>query len=199
LGKFDAYRVTLKNMAVGDTQKIKYRLDNQFFADIDGPEVNKGKVDATLVVQRKLMNFELNFILTGSISLECDRCLDEMELPVNNSNKLIVKIGKTFTEENDEVLVLPENDQTLNVAWFLYEFVALAIPIKHVHPPGKCNKNMTAKLKKHSPKINLTGADDDDNLDDNELDIDDDQLISLDDPHVKHSLDTWDDDKDLII
>ena len=37
----------------------------------------------------------------------------------------------------------------INVAWFMYEFVALAIPMKHVHAPGKCNKAMTSKWSKH--------------------------------------------------
>jgi len=49
-------------------------------------------------------------------------------------------------------VVIPETEGTINLAWFLYEFVALAIPIKHVHAPGKCNKQMTSKLKKHSVK-----------------------------------------------
>ena len=31
----------------------------------------------------------------------------------------------------------------------MYEFIALAIPMKHVHAPGKCNKTMTGKLSKH--------------------------------------------------
>jgi uncharacterized metal-binding protein YceD (DUF177 family) len=28
----------------------------------------------------------------------------------------------------------------------MFEFIALAIPMKHVHPAGKCNKEMTSKL-----------------------------------------------------
>ena len=35
------------------------------------------------------------------------------------------------------------------MAWFLYEFIALAIPMKHVHAPGKCNKAMSSKLNQH--------------------------------------------------
>ena len=31
----------------------------------------------------------------------------------------------------------------------MYEFIALSIPMKHVHAPGKCNKAMTSKLSKH--------------------------------------------------
>ena len=37
----------------------------------------------------------------------------------------------------------------INIAWFLYEFIALNIPMKHVHAPGKCNKGMVGKLSKH--------------------------------------------------
>ncbi len=36
------------------------------------------------------------------------------------------------------------------VAWYLYEFIALAIPIKHVHAPGKCNPAMVRALEEHS-------------------------------------------------
>ena len=35
------------------------------------------------------------------------------------------------------------------MAWYIYEFIALAIPIKHVHAPGKCNKGMMDKLGGH--------------------------------------------------
>ena len=47
------------------------------------------------------------------------------------------------------------------MAWFMYEFVALAIPMKHVHAPGKCNKAVSSKLHKHL----RTKADEDDSED----------------------------------
>ena len=34
----------------------------------------------------------------------------------------------------------------------LYDTVALSIPLKHVHPAGKCNRQMSAMLKKHSAR-----------------------------------------------
>jgi uncharacterized metal-binding protein YceD (DUF177 family) len=87
--------------------------------------------------------------------------LDDIEIPIETDSRLIVKLGKEYAEESDEVLVISEDDGTLNLAWFLYEFVALAIPMKHVHPPGKCNRTMTSKLKKHSAKRS-----DDEDMDD---------------------------------
>ncbi|MDE7026236.1 MAG: DUF177 domain-containing protein, partial [Paramuribaculum sp.] len=54
-----------------------------------------------------------------------------------------------YNDDSDELLVIPESENHLNVAYMLYDTIALQIPIKHVHPLGKCNRQMTAILKKH--------------------------------------------------
>ena len=59
-----------------------------------------------------------------------------------------VKLGVEYSEE-DDIVVVPEEDGYINVAWFIYEFIALSIPMKHVHAPGKFNKEMVNKLSKH--------------------------------------------------
>lgn len=147
LGKFDKYKVELKNMKA-DSAKYEFTLDNQFFVDLDGPEVQKGKLTVELNVKKTSGVFLLDFQTEGFVIVPCDRCLDEMELPVSTSDKLKVKLGSSFAEEGD-IVVVPEEDGYINIAWFLYEFIALNIPMKHVHAPGKCNKGMVGKLSKH--------------------------------------------------
>ena len=71
-----------------------------------------------------------------------------MEIPVDIDDELKVKMGATFSDEND-IVVVPEEDGYINVAWFIYEFIALSLPMKHVHAPGKCNKAMMGALSKH--------------------------------------------------
>ena len=73
-----------------------------------------------------------------------------MKQPIETNNRLTVKLGKEYTEESDEALVVSEDEGGVNLAWFLYEFVALAVPMKHVHAPGECNRTMAAKLRKHA-------------------------------------------------
>jgi uncharacterized metal-binding protein YceD (DUF177 family) len=60
-----------------------------------------------------------------------------------------VKFGEDYREE-DDVIVIAEDEGILDVAWLIYEFIALAIPIKHVHAPGKCNPAMSKLLEEHS-------------------------------------------------
>ena len=157
MGKFDKYKIDLKGMQA-DSCKYEFVLDNLFFANIDGPEVQKGKVNVTLVVKKTSRAFELNFQTDGMVWVPCDRCLDDMEQPVSSTDKLMVKFGHEYAEEGDNLIVIPEEEGEINVAWFMYEFIALAIPMKHVHAPGKCNKAVSSKLHKHL----RTKADEDD-------------------------------------
>jgi len=46
-----------------------------------------------------------------------------------------------------------ENEGILDLSWFIYEFIMLAIPIKHVHAPGKCNSVMMQKLEELSGAV----------------------------------------------
>lgn len=169
MGKFGKYRIDLKGMQ-NSVSNYDYELDNHFFADIDSPEVTKGNVHASLEV-RKLSGdnaFELNFSMKGSVVIPCDRCLDDMEQDIVASDKLMVKFGVDYAEDGDWVVV-PEEEGDINVVWFMYEFIALAIPMKHVHAPGKCNKAMAGKLNKH-----LRVVADEDDMADMEMGIEED-------------------------
>jgi uncharacterized metal-binding protein YceD (DUF177 family) len=161
LGKFDIYKVDLKGLAEG-VHTFEYELGNAFFTNIDGDEVRKGKLQAGLSVKRTPSVFEIGFRIQGVVKVPCDRCLDDVELPVETQNRLFIKFGKEYAEESDEVVIIPENEGAINVAWFLYEFIVLAIPMKHVHAPGKCNKAVSSKLRKHTARH--TEEDDDDDF-----------------------------------
>ena len=141
-----------------DTTEYQYQLDNEFFLDLDAPEVQKGQVNVTLKVRKTSGVYQLDFQTEGKVIVICDRCLDEMEQPIETEDRLKVKLGSEYSEEDDMVIV-PEEEGYINVAWFIYEFIALSIPMKHVHAPGKCNKDMVSKLSKH---LRVSGDDEDD-------------------------------------
>ncbi len=151
LGKFKLYDIDLKNLTPG-VHEYEYLLENKFFTDIDGDQVRKGEVKVHLTVNRLSVMFEMNFQIEGTVFVPCDRCLDDVDIPISTHNRLVVKFGKEYSEESDEIVVVPEEEGDINVAWFLYEFVSLAVPMKHVHAPGKCNKQMSSKLKRHLAK-----------------------------------------------
>ena len=173
MAKFGLYNISLKNLAPGK-HLYQYDLDKKFFDTIDGEDVRKGKVNVELTVTKTASTFEFNFDLKGVIQISCTRCLDDMEHEVETHNKLIVKLGPEYSEESDEVLIIPEDDPEINIAWFLYEFIVLSIPIKHTHEPGKCNKAMSMKYNKHRA-VSAQDNDPDDEMFDNDLEINDEE------------------------
>lgn len=172
MSKFEQYNIVLKDI-INETRVFEYNLDNAYFKKIDSPEVQKGNVKAKVSVQQKLTTYELLFALEGTIIIPCDRCLDDMEQTVHYKEKLQVKFGSSFSEEN-EIVIVPESEGAINVAWFLYEFIVLNIPMKHVHASGECNKTMVTKLRKH-----ITRSKDDDE-DVAAIDFDDDDDFTTD-------------------
>ncbi len=174
MGKFSAYKLPLKSLPEGE-HDFDYKLGKQFFEDMENADVRDADLDVHVKVVHKSDLYELTFNITGEITLICDRCLDDLPWPVDTSYHIFVKYGADYNDDSDELLEIPESDQTLNVAYMIHDTVALTIPIKHVHPLGKCNRAMSALLKKHrAPGSMSADADEQDLMDDILDDVDDD-------------------------
>ena len=129
VSKFDSYNIQLKSMAIGKSE-FEYHLDNEFFGMIGEEEIQKGDIKCRVTVDKTQKQSELNFELEGKVVVECDRCLEEMDQPVKTTGHLIVRFGKEFKDDGDDIVIVPEEQGYINISWFLYEFVTLAIPIK---------------------------------------------------------------------
>jgi len=180
VAKFSLYNISLKNLSAG-LHTYEYELDRKFFDAIDGDEVKKGNVKVALTVRRTSSTFEFNFDIKGVVQIPCTRCLDDMDQEVDTRNRLIVKFGKEYSEESDEIVIIPEDEGEINIAWFLYEFIALTIPIKHVHPAGECNRIVSSKLRKHRA-VSADESDEDEVDTDVEEDFTDEEDTPINDP-----------------
>ena len=144
----ESLKIDLKGLKDEETS-LDFILDEGYFEALDGADVKKGSLHVSVSIRKATGFFEFNFHTDGIVIIPCDRCLDDMELPVDTDNRLIVKLGSNYSEE-DDIIVVPEDEGILDMAWFIYEFVTLAIPIRHVHAPGKCNPAMTKALEELS-------------------------------------------------
>lgn len=135
-------------MPVG-TQEFEYHLGKQFFEDMESADIHDADINVALTVEHRNDMYDLRFKVVGTVTTTCDRCLDDLVLPVDTTWHIAVKYGEEWDDASDDLLVIPESDNWLNVAYMLYDTVALTLPIKHVHAPGECNRAMSALLRKH--------------------------------------------------
>lgn len=146
--RMNKYKIDFLQFPEGGDEALDILLDDAFFASLDGSEILGGELKTNIRIREIAGVYELWFSIVGIVKVACDRCLDEMVLPIDTKNELKVKLGDSF-EDTGEFVVLPEDDGTLDLSWYIYEFVALNIPIKHVHEEGQCNKDMVACLNEH--------------------------------------------------
>ena len=145
----ETLKIDLKGLEEG-ANYLEFDLDDTYFKAVDAPEVSQGSVHVSLDILRTRNDFfTLDFHETGTVMVPCDICLDPMEQSIETTQRLEVNFGTENSEEGDLVTVA-EDEGILDVTWYLYEFIALAIPIKHVHAPGKCNPAMVRALEEYS-------------------------------------------------
>ena len=148
MDKLKPFKIELHGLKEGKNI-FNFKLDDSFFDAVESDIVRCGNLDVEMEIDRKSSLFEVMFHIKGDVIVPCDLCLDDMEQPVDTDNGLIVKFGNENSEDDDLVTVA-EDEGILDVSWFIYEFIVLNIPIKHVHAPGKCNRDMMNALEAHS-------------------------------------------------
>jgi len=144
----ERYKIDLKGLT-DEVTALEWDLDKEFFDALDQTEVEDGALHVSLSIRKASGFFELLFHTVGTVHIPCDRCLDLMDQPIAADNRLVVKLGSEYSEDDDTVTV-DENEGVLDTSWFIFEFIALAIPIQHVHETGKCNPAMTQALEELS-------------------------------------------------
>ena len=148
MSSLEQFKIDLKGLK-DELTKLEFDLDKDYFDALDETDVQSGVLHVSVSIRKASGFFELQFHTVGTVDIVCDRCLDLMEQPIETDNHLTVKLGSTASEDDDTVTV-DENEGILDTSWYIYEFIALAIPIQHVHATGKCNPAMMKALEELS-------------------------------------------------
>lgn len=129
-----------------------YDIGEKFFESFEYSEVNHGKIHAEVNMDRKERMLIFDFKLKGHLTIPCDRCMEEMDYPIDVHEGLIIKFGQEHKEETEEIIIIPETDSHIDISGFIYEYIMLALPIKKVHPDGEeaCDPSVIEKLNHHS-------------------------------------------------
>ena len=122
--------------------EYSYVLDNTFFDGYENEDLREGKVDFEVTLERHERMLMFTFLFKGEMKTTCDRCLGEMSVPLEGEEHLCVKFSDTETSDDENVVYLPESAYQIDLAQWMYEYVAVSMPMQHVHPEGECDPEM---------------------------------------------------------
>ena len=155
-------KLKIKTLPFG-THTVECHVDESFFNLDEQNEVRRADVDVTVQVTRKSENtYRLEISCRGTVTTACDRCLDDLDLPVDVDYRLNVEqMGTELDDSNDELLIVPSDWRELDVAPLVRDTVLLAMPMTHCHENEEdCNPDVLDVLDSHRAEAVPDGDDD---------------------------------------
>ncbi len=133
-------------------KEFRWRVGKTFFEHFENSEILAADLDVAVSAEKSGRFIGIDCGLTGEVTVACDRCLEDLSLPVETGFRLSVKFGQEPAEGSDvaegerEIVWLPESDADFDLAQIVYDYVCLSLPVQRVHPEGECNPDAVRYL-----------------------------------------------------
>lgn len=143
-------RIEIKGLSKGE-HRFESKIDGSFFEAYENDTIADADLDVVAVVNKGEGRIGLELRIDGDVTVRCDRCLADLVLPVAIECPFSVQFS-SYVEEEDEqigedVIVMDRNQGDLDISQLIYDYVNLHLPLKKVHPEGKCDPDMMEKMK----------------------------------------------------
>ena len=148
------YKIQFAGLSVGE-HEYDFKADTKFFEALDYSEIKQGDIDVKVNLLKQSTMMVLTFDISGTIHLNCDRCMEDFNFPITGNYQLIIKVGGHDSgDENDDIITIAANEHEIELTQYIYEYIILSLPIKRVHPDDKkgrstCDPEMIKKLEKY--------------------------------------------------
>ena len=159
---------------------FEYDLTDAFFEGIEDSIIHRGNVHVRLDLEKKETMLVGIYYVEGSVTTECDRCTDPIEVEVEGEYQIVYKIGGGDVSDDEAVVVLEKDAFEVDIEMNLYELVAVSLPLRKIHEIEDCNQDMIALLEKYVVN-SLEDDEDDEDFDDDDFDDDDEDSDDDDD------------------
>ena len=128
-----AYGVNIVGLS-NKVHDFEYEIGDKFFKEYGTDLVEKGSFHVNVALNKHETFIEADFKINGKAVLICDRSLDPFDFPIQSHHNMVFKFGDSDQEMSDEIVMIHRDTATLELGQYIYEFIALAIPMKKLHP-----------------------------------------------------------------
>ena len=152
----DGFIIPLNGLTTGQ-HEFCWKVGKEFFEGFDNSEILDAELDACVRVEKSGRYLGIDCEVTGDVVVECDRCLDELSMPVDLEIRLSVKYGDEESSDEHhegerEVIFIPATDAEFDMSQIIYDYVCLDLPMQRVHEDGDCNPDAIRHLSAGEPE-----------------------------------------------
>jgi uncharacterized protein len=141
------YTIDIKKLPNGKHFK-EFKIDTEFFNSYGNDIIKHSDLVANVQIEKSAGWIKVDCNIVGIVVVECDRCLADLEIPLNVNFPFTVKFT-SYSEEpewQDNVVVLNNADTELDMSQVIYDYVCVNLPMQKVHREGECDVDMLKKL-----------------------------------------------------
>ncbi|WP_027303025.1 YceD family protein [Rudanella lutea] len=119
-----------------ENKRYEYDFESgdAFFAALEQDLIEKGNIQTHLVLDKSETMIRLDFQISGTVEQTCDRSLDLYDEPIQIERLMLLKFSDHNEELTDEIELIERNTHSVNVARYIFEFLATSLPMKKLHP-----------------------------------------------------------------
>jgi uncharacterized protein len=114
--------------------EFEFSGENAFFEVFQEEDAFKGSFVAKVKLDKSSSMLQLEFEIEANVELECDRSLETYNETFFIDEKYIFKFGDREEVVSEDMEVIHFGASEINLAQHIFDFIALAIPIKKIHP-----------------------------------------------------------------
>lgn len=140
------YSIAYKGLRPGP-HDFDFAVDGALFRAFGSEEIKDGDCRVVVRLERAETQLTLDVRITGSVVVECDRCLEDCSVPVDFEGRLLVKFSDEPGEYDGEVLWLLPAEDEVDLSQYIYESIVLSLPYQRVHPEGECDPEMLRRFR----------------------------------------------------
>ena len=135
--------IPLNGLAAGKNEFF-LKAGKEFFETFENEEILNADLQIRILVEKSGRYIGVDCDIEGEVTVECDRCLDMVEMPIDTQVRLSVKFGNEESSEiaqdvEREVIFVKEDDAQLDMSQIVYDYACLALPMQRTHEEGECN------------------------------------------------------------
>ena len=149
--------IPLNGLAQGRTE-FCWSADGQFFSTFENSEILDAELSVEVLAEKSGRFIGLDLSIEGVATVECDRCLSELRLPVSVRKSFSIKFGEESAEGESagdgerEILFIPEDNTDLDMGQVIYDYTCLSLPLTRVHEEGACDQETVKYLGIQEPE-----------------------------------------------
>ena len=139
----DNFIIPLNGLTAGKNEFFLH-AGKEFFGSFENEEIFDADLQIRILVEKSGRYIGVDCDIEGYVTVECDRCLGMLEMPVDVQVRLSVKFGEEEASEigqetEREVIFVKEDEAELDMSQIIYDYACLALPMQRVHEDGECD------------------------------------------------------------